>query len=164
MSTNRLNQLAHHLDLLQEQIAGKEEAKILSPLGDKVLLEQQINKLKQEMRPVEQEYWQLVARSANQLSIPEPEAEVAVEEIVAELTRIEAHPIPTYSTEMLQLLREIRDKLNQPGSPAAAKLKGTLSLFPPFFTPTFETEIDTENFFRTHFPTFTRLIRGAAKK
>lgn len=164
MSTDRLNQLANQLELLQEQLAGVEEAKILARLEDKALLEQRIRKVKQEIQPIEQEYWQTVARSANQLSIPEPEAEVAVGEIVEAVTQIEAYPTPAYSAEMLQILREIRDRLNQPGSPAAAKLKGVISSVPPFLSLSYEAELDTENFFRTHFPTFTRLIKGAAKK
>ncbi len=164
MSIDRLNQLANQLELLQEQLAGVEEAKILARLEDKALLEQRIRKLKQEMQPIDQEYWQLVARSASQLSIPEPEAEVAVGEIVEAVTQIEAYPTPAYSAEMLQILTEIRDKLNQPGSPAAAKLKGVISSVPPFVSLSYEAELDTENFLAKYFPTFTGLIRGAVKK
>jgi DNA repair exonuclease SbcCD ATPase subunit len=164
MSIERLSQLEHNLKLLQEQLAGLEESKTLSRLEDKVLLEQRIKKLKQEIRPVEEEYWQTAARSANQLSIPEAEAEIAVGEIVEAVTQLELYPVAAYPDEMLQLLREIRDKLNAPGAPAAAKLKGAISSIPPFVNLSYEAELDTENFFRTHFPTFTKLIRGAAKK
>lgn len=164
MSTHRLGQLEHQLSLLQEQLAGIEEAKITARPEDKVLLEQRIRKLKQEIHPIEEAYWRAVASSANQLDISEADAEVAVGEIVEAVTQLETYPVAAYSAEMLQLLREIRDKLNAPGSPAAAKLKGTLSSFPPFIGLSYEAELDTENFFRTHFPTFTRLIRGAAKK
>ncbi|MFM7423805.1 MAG: hypothetical protein ACKO7W_02175, partial [Elainella sp.] len=113
MSTQRLNQIEQQLTLLQEQLAGVEEAKILARPEDKVLLEQRIRKLKQEIRPIEEEYWQTAASSANQLEIPEAEAEVAVGEIVEAVTQIEAYPVPAYSAEILQLLRQIRDKLNQ---------------------------------------------------
>ena len=164
MPTDRLNQLAEQLDLLQEQLAGTEEAKIMARLEDKALLEQRIRKLKQEIQPIAQEYWQLAARSAQQLTIPESEAEMAVGEIVEAVTQIETAPTPVYSAEMLQLLREIRDQLNQPGPTAAAKLKGVISSMPPFIGLSYEAELDTENFFRTYFPTFRRLIKGAAKK
>lgn len=164
MSNQRLNQLEENLELLYEQLAGLERAKTLSPMEEGVRLQQRIREKKKEIQPIEQEYWQTVARSANQLSIPEPEAEVAVGEIVEAVTQIEAYPTPAYSAEMLQILREIRDRLNQPGSPAAAKLKGVISSVPPFLSLSYEAELDTENFFRTHFPTFTRLIKGAAKK
>ena len=164
MPTDRLNQLAGQLDLLQEQLVGTEEAKIMARLEDKALLEQRIRKLKQEIQPIAQEYWQLAARSAHQLTIPDSEAEVAVGEIVEAVTQIEIASTPAYSAEMLQLLREIRDQLNQPGPTAAAKLKGIISSIPPFIGLSYEAELDTENFFRTYFPTFTRLIKGAAKK
>ncbi len=164
MSTNRLSQLEENLERLREQLAGLEKAKALSPMEEAVRLGQRIKELKKEIRAVEEDYWQTAARSANQLDIPEAEAEVAVGEIVEAVTALEVHPVAAYPNEMLQLLREIRDKLNAPGSPAAAKLKGVISSMPPFINLSYEAELDTENFFRTHFPTFTRLIRGAAKK
>jgi hypothetical protein len=164
MSTQRLSQLEENLDLLREQLAGLEKTKALSPMEEGVRLGQRIKELKKEIQAVETDYWQTAANSAGQLEISEPEAEVAVGEIVEAVTQIEAQPVPAYSAEIVQLLRQIRDQLNQPGSPAAAKLKGTLSSFPPFVGLSYEAELDTENFFRTHFPTFTRLIKGAAKK
>lgn len=164
MSTDRLHQLDENLSLLREQLAGIEESKILSPMEEAVRLDQRIKKKKKEIQAVEQDYWQTVARSAQQLEIPEAAAEEVVGEIVEAVTQIEAYPAPEYSAEMLQILREIRDKLNAPGSPAAAKLKGVISSMPPFIGVSYEAELDTENFFRTHFPTFTRLIKGAAKK
>ena len=164
MSIERLRQLESNLALLREQLAGLEKAKTLSPLEDKVRLGQRIEELRQEIRPIELEYWQTAANSAAQLEIPEAEAEVAIGEMVEAVTQLEVHPIPSYSPEILQLLREIRDKLNAPGSPAAAKLKGVISSVPPFIGLSYEAELDTENFFRTYFPTFTRLIKGAAKK
>lgn len=164
MSTNRLSQLEDQLTLLQEQLAGVEEAKILARLEDKPLLEQRIRKLKQEIRPIETEYWQTAARSANQLDIPEAEAEVAVGEIVEAVTELEAHPVAAYPDEMLQLLREIRDKLNAPGATASAKVKGMISSMPPFIGISFEPELDVEKFVQKNFPTFRKLIRSAAKK
>lgn len=164
MSTDRLHQLDENLSLLREQLAGLEKTKTLSPMEEKVRLEQRIRELNKEIQAAEQDYWQTVARSAPQLDIPEAEAEVVVGEMVEAVTQLEAYPAPEYSAEMLQILREIRDKLNAPGSPAAAKLKGVISSMPPFIGVSYEAELDTENFFRTHFPTFTRLIKGAAKK
>ncbi len=164
MATNRLSQLEDQLDLLREQLAGVEEAKILARLEDKPMLEQRIRKLKQEIRPIEAEYWQTAARSASQLDIPEAEAEVAVGEIVKAVTELEAHPVAAYPDEMLQLLREIRDKLNAPGATASAKVKGVISSMPPFVGISFEPELDVEKFVEKNFPTFRKLIRGAAKK
>jgi hypothetical protein len=136
MSTDRLYQLDENLSLLREQLAGLEKAKTLSPMEEKVRLEQRIRELKQEIQAVEQDYWQTVARSAQQWEIPEAEAEVVVGEIVEAVRQIEAHPAPDYSAEMLQILRQIRDKLNAPGSPAAAKLKGVISSIPLIWSGT----------------------------
>ncbi|MCU0526676.1 MAG: hypothetical protein MUF72_17840 [Elainella sp. Prado103] len=116
MSTDRLYQLDENLSLLREQLAGLEKAKTLSPMEEKVRLEQRIRELKQEIQAVEQDYWQTVARSAQQWEIPEAEAEVVVGEIVEAVRQIEAHPAPDYSAEMLQILRQIRDKLNAPAT------------------------------------------------
>jgi len=164
MSTNRLSQLEDQLDLLQEQLAGLEKAKALSPMEEGVRLGQRIRELKKEIRAVEEEYWQTMANLASQLDIPEAEAEVAVGEIVEAVTQIEAYPTPTYSAEILQLLREIRDKLNAPGATASAKVKGVISSMPPFVGISFEPELDVEKFVQKNFPTFRKLIRGAAKK
>ncbi|MEB3180856.1 MAG: hypothetical protein VKL59_17770 [Nostocaceae cyanobacterium] len=60
-------------------------------------------------------------------------------------------------------MTQIEDKLNEPGVTADAKLKGTLSIFPPFIGLSYEAQLDTENFCRKYFPTFTRLIKGAKK-
>ena len=95
MSTNRLSQLEDQLDLLQEQLAGLEKAKALSPMEEGVRLGQRIRELKKEIRAVEEEYWQTMANLASQLDIPEAEAEVAVGEIVEAVTQIEAYPTPT---------------------------------------------------------------------
>ncbi len=165
MNNNRLHQIEEHLDILREQQASLEREALLTTGLPKTHAEQRLRlEIKPKIRDYEQEYWQILAEEANQLAILEPEAEVAIAEIVETVARIEAQPPDTYSAEMLQILREIRDKLNQPGTTAAAKLKGVISSIPPFIGVSYEAELDTENFFRKHFPTFTRVIKGAAKK
>jgi hypothetical protein len=61
-------------------------------------------------------------------------------------------------------LHKIYIEVSKPGTPAAAKLKGALSMFPPFVSLSYEAEIDTENFFRAHFPTFTSWSKTLARK
>jgi regulator of replication initiation timing len=165
--SDRLHQLETRIAELQEQLAGLEEALVLSPMEEQTRLKQRIKKLKAEMRPFEEEYWRRVAQQAQELSIPEAEAEVAVAEIVEEVTQLEAYPPANYPDALLQVLREIRDSLNQPSepeTPASAKLKSAISLMPPFVNVSYEGEIDLEKFFQTHFPTFRKLIKAAAKK
>jgi len=165
--SDRLHQLEILLDKLQKQIAGVEDARVMARPEDKELLRQRIEALKSEMRPLEEEYWQRVAQQAQELTIPEAEAEVAVAEIVTEVTQLEAYPPANYPDALLQVLREIRDSLKKPSDPettASVKLKSAISLMPPFVNLSYEGEIDLEKFFQTHFPTFRKLIKAAAKK
>lgn len=164
--SDRLHHLEILLDKLQKQIAGVEDARVMARPEDKELLRQRIEALKVEMRPLEEEYWQRLAQQAYELTIPEAEAEVAVAEIVKEVAQLETYPPANYPDALLQVLREIRDSLNKPSepeTPASAKLKSAISLMPPFVNVSYEGEIDLEQFFQTHFPTFRKLIKAAKK-
>lgn len=65
---------------------------------------------------------------------------------------------------MLDWLQKIYAEVSKPGEPAAAKLKGTLSLLPPFVGLAYEAELDTETFLKRHFPTFQQWAKALAKK
>jgi regulator of replication initiation timing len=164
MPSDRLHQLDTNLESLREQLGGMEEAYTLSPLEEQTRLKLRIKKLKAQIHEFEQEYWQTLAQESNQLQIAEPEAEVAIAEIVEGVTQIEAQPPATYSAEMLQLLRQIREELNQPGTPAAVKVKWVLSAMPPFVGLATEGELDLEKFLQTHFPTFRKWSKALTKK
>ncbi|MBM0740279.1 hypothetical protein JOY44_01240 [Phormidium sp. CLA17] len=165
MNNDRLRQIEENLNLLREQQASLEREALLTTGLPKTQAEQRLRlEIKPKIRDYEQEYWQILAENINQLAILEPEAEVAIAEIVKSVAQIEVQQTDACSAEVLQILREIRDKLNQLGTTAAAKLKGVISSIPPFIGVSYEAELDTENFFRKHFPTFTRVIKGAAKK
>jgi hypothetical protein len=122
-------------------------------------LEEQI---KPKIREYEKEYLQVLAQQTKIVEIPEQEAEGIVAEIVEEFGQIEVQG--QYSDEVLQILQEIRDKVNQPGATAAAKLKAVMSSIPPFIGISYEAELDTENLFQRLFPTFRKLIKVLAKK
>ena len=162
MPINRLSDMEENLELLQEQLGGKQKALNFAPQEEKIRIKQQIRELRKEIQEQEKEYWQVLARQTTTAEIPEPEAEEIVAEIVEEVGQIEVQR--QYSDEVLQILQEIRDRLNQPGSTAAAKLKGVISSIPPFVGISYEAELDTENFFQQHFPTFRKLIKVLAKK
>jgi hypothetical protein len=165
MSIDRLSQLEENLEMLREQKASLEREALLTTGLHKTQAEQRLQReIKPKILEYEQEYWQLLASHTDRLTISEPEAEVAIAEIVENLTQIEAQPSNIYPTEMLVILREIRDKLNRPKPLAAAKLKSIISSIPPFISVSYETELDTESFFLNHFPKFIQWIRGAAKK
>ena len=162
MPINRLPDMEENLELLQEQLVDKQKALNLAPQEEKIRIKQQIRELRKEIREQEENYWQVLARQTKTVEIPEHEAEIIVAEIVEEVRQIEVQG--QYSDEVLQILQEIRDRLNQPGATAAAKLKGVISSIPPFVGISYEAELDTENFFQQHFPTFRKLIKVLAKK
>ena len=162
MPINRLPDMEENLELLQEQLVGKQKALNLAPQEEKSRIKLQIRELRKEIREQEEEYWQVVAQQTKTVNIPEPEAEIFVAEIVEEVGQFEVQG--QYSDEVVQILQEIRDKLNQPGATAAAKLKGVISSIPPFVGISYEAELDTENFFQQHFPTFRKWAKALPKK
>jgi hypothetical protein len=162
MPINRLSDIEKNLESLREQLGGKEEARVLARLEDKTLIKQQIRVLCKEIQEEEEKYWQVLAQQAKTEEIPEQEAEIIVAEIVEEVGQIEVQG--QYSDEVLQILQEIRDRLNQPGPTAAAKLKGVISSIPPFVGISYEAELDTKNLLQRLFPTFQKWGKALAKK
>jgi chromosome segregation ATPase len=162
MPINRLSQIEKNLELLQEQLGGKEEALIRAAQEEKIRIKQQIRELRKEIGEQEENYWQVLAQQTKTEEIPEQEAESIVAEIVEGVGQIEVQR--QYPDEVIQILQEIRDKLNQPGATAAAKLKGVISSIPPFVGISYEAELDTEKIFQRHFPTFRKWAKVFAKK
>lgn len=164
MDSGRLQQIKENLELLREQrFALEQEAILQTGLAKTQALQRLRKDVKLPIKNFEQEYWQILSRQSESIDIPEQEAEVVIAEIVKEVNSIELSK-PSYSNEMMILLMEIRDRFNQPGTTAAAKLKGVISSFPPFVGLSYEAELDTENFSRKHFPTFTKFIEKVTKK
>lgn len=162
MSINRLQQVEKILSNLRQQLAGKEYTLTIIAPEERVRIKQQIADLKIEMCPFEKEYWEILADQSIQTSISEPMPEVVIAEIVGQVEQIQiSHQ---YSPEVMEWLQRIYAEVNKPGTPAAAKLKGALSLLPPFVSLSYEAELDTESFLRTHFPTFTKWSKTLAKK
>jgi hypothetical protein len=164
MSNDRLLEIESHLQILYEQKVSLEREILLSNGLQRTQTEQ---RLKLEVRPkikeYEEEYWKVFSQHSGSMEISEQEAKVVVAEIVEQVSKIELNS-SDYTIEVLTLLREIRDKLNQPGSSATAKLKGVISSIPPFVGISYEAELDTENFLNKHFPTFTSFVKGTIKK
>jgi hypothetical protein len=150
------------LTRLRQQLAGKEDWLTTIEPSERVRIKQQIADLKAEMQPFEREYWQILADESATVAIPEPAPEVVVAEIVEQAGQLQTSQ--QYSDEVLEWLQKIHAEVSKPGAPAAAKLKGALSLLPPFVSLSYEAELDTENFLRTHFPTFTKWAKVLAKK
>lgn len=162
MSSDRLRQVERNLTRLRQQLAGKEDTLTAIAPEERVRIKIQIADLKAEMQPFEEEYWQILAHESGTVSVPEPSPEVVVAEIVEQAGQLQTSQ--QYSDEVLEWLQKIHAEVSKPGTPAAAKLKGALSMMPPFVNLSYEAELDTENFVRTHFPTFTKWSKALAKK
>ena len=172
MPTSRLSQLEKNLGRLRDQLHGIESAQITAPQAHKVQHQQMIEDIRAEMQPFEQEYWEIVAQQSGEIEVTEPEAEVIIAEIVEQHTS--GGQGQSYPEPVLEILQKIYEKVNEPGTTAAAKLKATLSLLPPFIGIAYETELDTENTLRKYLPPlnslsnplprFTKWVQNAAKK
>jgi hypothetical protein len=165
MTNDRLGQIENSLRRSYKQLANKQRTLDTIAPEEKERLRMQIADFQQhDIQPLEEEHRQILVAASEQLEISEPDAESIVGEIVTGVNQLEAQPLSPELAELLSLLRNLRDRLNEPSKPASLKIKGIISTFPPFVGLFIEPEIDTETFWRQHFPTFTRLIKGAAKK
>lgn len=107
----------------------------------------------------ELEYWQLLEQVTPQCSISELDAQTAIESILQRTQIIQTKQMPE---EILQRLQQIWDKLNEPGTAAAAKVKFVVNLIPGILA--YEFELDTENTLRQAFRPLKQLLGTAAKK
>jgi ribosomal 50S subunit-associated protein YjgA (DUF615 family) len=163
MPIDRLSQIEKNLKLLGEQQNAMEQEALMIGGLPKIQIEQRLREeIKPKIREYQKEYWQILAQQAKTVEIPEHEAQAIVAQIVEEVGQIEVQR--QYSDEVLQILQQIRDRLNQPGPTAAAKLKGVISSIPPFVGISYEAELDTENFLQQHFPTFRKWAKVLGKK
>lgn len=158
MSINRLSQIEKKLKLLRDHKNTFEQETMLTTGLAKVQTNQYLTEeIQPQIREYEEEYWEVIAQQTKAVEIPELEAEVIVAEIIEEVGQMEAQR--QYPDVVIQMLQEIRDKLNQPGLTAATKLKGVISTIPPFVGISYEGELDTDYFLGQHFPTFQKWIQ-----
>jgi hypothetical protein len=162
MRENRLAQLEKLLQALYEQLDEVEQEALTTqnPRGRTQCRQQIRDQIKPEIQKYELEYLQVLQQNTNEFA--DEEAQAVINVLAEEVQHIQSLPSSS-SPEILEIVQRIEAKLNEPGTTAAAKLKGTLSLMPPFVNISYETELDTENFFRKYFPTFTaatRRLRG----
>ena len=163
MSIDRLSQLEKNLTRLYALLGEAENAaigEVNKVNGLKYEMEAE-DELKPKIRKVEEELFALLQQESRGLTFVETDAQATIDVIAQEVSRVRRQP--DLSEQVLAVLQRVEDKLNEPGVTADAKLKGTLSVFPPFIGLAYEGQIDTENFCRKYFPTFTRLMKGAKK-
>jgi hypothetical protein len=168
MVSDRLAELEQNLKSLYEQRYALEQGALMTPDDEKrIQNEQKIrHKIRPKIREYEEEYLQELKHRSVGLAFGEEDAQAVIDVVAQEVAKVE-RKVNTYPDEhrdqVIVLLQEIKTKLEAPQPTAAAKLKGVLSSIPPFIGISYEAEIDTENFLRKHFPTFTRLVKGAKK-
>jgi hypothetical protein len=143
-------------------VYGKELALTTARPEDEDLIKIQIADKKKQMRPFEEEYWQLLVNESASIPVSDPVSEIVVAEIVETVEKLQTSQ--QYPVEVMEWLQKIYAEVSKPGSPAEAKLKGTLSLMPPFVNVSYEAELDTEKFLRTNFPTFSKWAKALAAK
>ena len=143
MSQQRQQDLRRNLDLLYEQLAMFEQELIVAyDVGKKFALKTQINReIVPSIRRYEREYWQLQPQDA--IAIPEAEAEAVLLEVDREVRAIERVESDRLPPEVVELLADIRNKLDTPERAASAKLAVTLPVIPLLASYNFE--LDTES-------------------
>ena len=160
----RLAEIEKELELRYETLnEAKKRLAMTDDILAKIALRQRIREeVLPELRQCEAEYWDILAQEAGFCTVEEVDARNAIVEVVGEVEQIENQPATNYPDELMRLLREIRDKLNEPGTPAAAKAKLALPLIPGILA--YEVELDTENTLRKVLQPIKRLFRDAAQK
>lgn len=156
--SRRLADLEETLDSLYDTLGNvQKRLDTANDIFEKDSIEKRIRReLLPTIREREAEYWQLLAQEANSLGIDDVDASNAVVEVVQIIETVQQN---STDDRVVQLLTKILNKLNEPGTPAAAKLKATFPLLPFFLS--YEIELDTEGLLRRMFPTFRRLLKGA---
>lgn len=163
-SSPRLAYLEKILELRYETLGEAEtDLAMTTNTFEKTAIRQRIREqVLPELRKYEVEYWDLLAQEARACAVEEVDARNAIVEVVRTVELIEQTASANYPNEFMRLLLEIRDKLNEPGQPAAAKAKLALPLVPGILS--YEVELDTENSLRRAFQPIKRLFRGAIEK
>ncbi|MGD2179710.1 hypothetical protein [Lusitaniella coriacea] len=162
MNRDRAIQIEKNLNLLYEQLAAVEEEAALTqnPRGRMQCKQQIREQIKPEIQKYELEYFQVLQQNVSEFAAED--VQVVLEVVAEEVERVQNQP-DSYPQQIVEILQRIEATLNEPGETASGKLKGTLSLIPPLVKLSYERELDTENFGRKYFPTFTRLLKSAKK-
>ncbi|MBG1266761.1 hypothetical protein [Nostoc sp. WHI] len=164
-SSRRLADVEKNLELWYENLGSMEQVLAITyDARARIAINQQIQyDILPQIRKYEVEYWQLLAQEvAHSCAIEEFDARNAIVHVVQEVKRIENKSSVHYPDDFMQLLLEIRDKLNEPETPATAKAKLALPLLPGILS--YEVELDTENALRRAFLPLKGLFKKALEK
>lgn len=155
--SRRLADLEELLDLLDEKL-GSYQKELLINLNPDVQfqLKQRIKReILPQMRQYEREYWGLYPQEAIIISDDEAQTQlVKVEQAVESIQQI-SHA--KYPAELVQLLQDIRTKLEEGDKVASAKFKVVLPLIPAIAS--YELEMDTEGLMYKTWKSIKGLLR-----
>lgn len=156
-STSRLAYLEQTLDLWYEQLGEAEKAMpmAMSPKEATVIKQDIRVRILPAIRKHEVQYWSLLEEEAPDCQ-DEVAASNAIVKVVQEGELIQSQP-NQYPDEFMQKLQKILDKLNEPQTPAAAKLKAALPLIPGIMS--YELELDTEISLKRVFEGIKKLLK-----
>jgi hypothetical protein len=162
--SKRLVEAEKVLDLRYEALSqAQKRLAMTDEIFAKTAIQQRIKEeVLPELRQCEAEYWELLAQESRSCTVAEDDAGNAIVEVVREVQVIESNSNADYPDEVIRLLEDIRNKLNDPGNPAAAKAKLALSLIPGILA--YEVELDTETALRKAFQPVRQLFKEAAEK
>ena len=126
--------------------------------------EQINNYIMPRIRQYEEKYWSILAEDAHfyGVEVEEVKASLAIVEVGPKVEQIVNNSTTNYPDELMDKLKEILYKLNEPQTPAAAKLKAALPLIPGIMS--YEVELDTEISLKRVFEEIRQLLRNTIKK
>jgi hypothetical protein len=138
----RLNDIKEILELLYEKLGYFEkELNLSNSQPANFELKQRIKReILPSIRKYEAEYWELYPQEA--IIISDAEAETQLVKVEQAVVSIEKISYDNYSSELISLLHDIRDKLDEQDKTASAKLKLVLPLIPAIAS--YELEMETE--------------------
>lgn len=110
-----------------------------------------------DIRKYGKEYSDLLADLTNPADLPAEESDSILQDTLAAVEAAEKKTSDETPQEMVELLKQIKEKLNEPGKSAAAKLKVSLPIIP--LISSYEMELDTENFVTQVWRKVTSLFR-----
>jgi len=142
----RIGHLEELLQIEYEKLHELEkELAITSSAAQKFELRQRIKReVLPQLRKHETEYAELLVQGADAGTLPRDEAEALVTDLAQAAEGLEAATGDGWPDEMLRLLKDLREKLDEPGKAAAAKLKVALPIIPQIVS--YEMELDVESF------------------
>ncbi|MGL4500349.1 MAG: hypothetical protein ACRCU2_14885 [Planktothrix sp.] len=159
MNQQRLNDLQENLDLLYEKLGMFEQELIIAAnANQKFELKQRIKKeIIPQIERYESDFWVIIAQESG-VNFENTDDQTVTEVLVSlqsAVTAIERVNSSNSSNELMEILRDIKAKLNEPEASASAKLKGTIPLIPGLLS--YEVDLDTERFI------FNKVLQGTRK-